>query len=114
MAQFTHSLCEEVIRTEGGCGLSRNEITQMARLALRQLKAENPLMRDYLRYRFLRDQEPLGTGPGLFLAMRADGRLIQMTHDFADHRIDEAMTDTGPDETQRSDAAHDESSPKEK
>ena len=37
MAQFTLSLCEEVIRTEGKCGLTHNEITQMARLALRSL-----------------------------------------------------------------------------
>ena len=48
MAQFTHSLCEEVIRTQGRCGLSPNEITQMARLALRALKDENPWKMKYL------------------------------------------------------------------
>ena len=30
MAHFSESLCEEVIRTEGKCGLSKNEMTQMA------------------------------------------------------------------------------------
>lgn len=40
MAQFTHSLCEEVIRTEGRCGLTRNEMVQLANLALRVLKPE--------------------------------------------------------------------------
>ena len=49
MAQFTHTLCEEVIRTEGRCGLSPNEITQMARLALRALKDEDPWKGNYLR-----------------------------------------------------------------
>lgn len=48
MAQFTHSLCEEVIRTEGRCGLSKNETTQMARLALRALHNENPWRSKYL------------------------------------------------------------------
>lgn len=38
MAQFTHSLCEEVIRTEGRVGLTDWEKLQMARLALRALK----------------------------------------------------------------------------
>lgn len=38
MAQFTHSLCEEVIRTQGKCGLTRNEMVQLANLALRVLK----------------------------------------------------------------------------
>lgn len=56
MAQFTHSLCEEVIRTEGRCGLTQNEKTQMARLALRTLKNENPLLIDAIRYRWLRKQ----------------------------------------------------------
>jgi hypothetical protein len=55
MAQFTHSLCEEVIKTDGKCGLTRNEMVQMARLALRALKNENPLLLDAIRYRFLRD-----------------------------------------------------------
>ena len=39
MAQFTHSLCEEVIRTEGRVGLTANEKVQMAHLALRTLKS---------------------------------------------------------------------------
>lgn len=38
MAQFTHSLCEEVIRTNGKCGLTHNEMVQLANLALRVLK----------------------------------------------------------------------------
>lgn len=38
MAQFTHSLCEEVIRTDGKCGLTRNEMVQLARIALRVLR----------------------------------------------------------------------------
>ena len=42
MAHFSESLCEEVIRTEGGCGLTRNEMVQMARFALRAIKNENP------------------------------------------------------------------------
>jgi hypothetical protein len=71
MAQFTHSLCEEVIRTEGRCGLSLNEITQMARLALRALKDENTWKGKYLKllYRLENDgKEPsrasgVGYGP---------------------------------------------------
>jgi hypothetical protein len=43
MAQFTHSLCEEVIRTDGKCGLTRNEMVQMARLALRTLDPDGPI-----------------------------------------------------------------------
>jgi hypothetical protein len=58
MAQFTHSLCEEVIRTEGRCSLSKNEIMQMARLALRTLHNENIYLRDAVRYRWLRDAKP--------------------------------------------------------
>jgi len=55
MAQFTHSLCEEVIRTNGKCGLTMNETVQMAKLALRALKNENPLLLDAMRYRWLRE-----------------------------------------------------------
>ena len=40
MAQFTQSLCEEVIRTDGKCGLTRNEMVQLARIALRTLERE--------------------------------------------------------------------------
>lgn len=51
MAQFTKSLCEEVIRTQGKVGLTANEKMQMAVLALRALKAgpklvEQPEPRD--------------------------------------------------------------------
>ena len=60
MAQFTHSLCEEVIRTDGRCTLSPNERVQMARLALRALKNENPLLADALRYRWLRENGDQG------------------------------------------------------
>lgn len=49
MAQFTHSLCEEVIRTNGRVGLSDNEKLQMALLALRALKNENPWKDKYLK-----------------------------------------------------------------
>ena len=38
MAQFTKSLCEEVIRTEGRCGLTHWEKLQMATLALKELE----------------------------------------------------------------------------
>jgi hypothetical protein len=57
MAHFSESLCEEVIRTEGKCGLTRNEMTQMARFALRAIRAENPLLVDAARYRWLRSEE---------------------------------------------------------
>ena len=40
MAQFTESLCREVIRTKGQCGLTRNEIVQLAVIALRTLERE--------------------------------------------------------------------------
>lgn len=40
MAQFTKSLCEEVIRTEGKCGLTRNEIVQLAHIALKELERQ--------------------------------------------------------------------------
>lgn len=39
MAQFTKSLCDEVIRTKGKCGLTRNEIVQLAWIAKRTLDA---------------------------------------------------------------------------
>ena len=39
MAQFTKSLCKEVIKTNGKVGLTANEKLQMAVLALRQLEA---------------------------------------------------------------------------
>lgn len=40
MAQFTESLCKEVIRTDGKCGLTRNEMVQLAHIALRTLERE--------------------------------------------------------------------------
>ena len=58
MAMFSESLCEEVIRTEGRCGLSKNEKVQMARFALRQIKTENPWKRQALRYLWVREQSP--------------------------------------------------------
>lgn len=39
MAHFTKSLCEEVIRSKGRCGLTYWEMEQMARLALRAIEA---------------------------------------------------------------------------
>ena len=56
MAHFSESLCEEVIRTEGRCGLSKWEMTQMARFALQAIRQQNPLMPDALRYRWLRSE----------------------------------------------------------
>lgn len=50
MAQFTKSLCEEVIRTEGRVGLTANEKVQMARLALRALEAGPKLVDQPLPY----------------------------------------------------------------
>lgn len=96
MAHFSESLCEEVIRTAGGCGLSRNEITQMARFALRAIRAENPLMRDYLRYQTLRQasQDP----PSAFIAMRAMDPahvVVQLTGEHADRHIDALMSGNG-------------------
>ena len=97
MAQFTHSLCEEVIRTEGGCGLSRNEITQMARLALRALKDENPWKADALRYHYLRSEK---LGEMLAMFPTTDTSDVGL-----DHAIFAAMSGTGPAATQRADAA---------
>ena len=87
MAHFSESLCEEVIRTEGGCGLSRNEITQMARFALRAIRNENPWMRNGLRYLWLRDQ---WLGHMLKLFDTTDTSDVGL-----DHAIDEAMSGTG-------------------
>lgn len=37
MAEFTLSLCEEVIRTKGKCGMTSNEMVQLAWLAKKTL-----------------------------------------------------------------------------
>lgn len=50
MAHFSESLCEEIIRTEGGCGLTRNEMVQMARFALRAIRNENPYLKNEHRH----------------------------------------------------------------
>lgn len=99
MAHFSESLCEEVIRTEGKCGLTRNEMTQMARFALRAIRGENPWMRDGLRYKFLRDSE--NAFPLCFIAQRAapPNIVVQFTGEAADRHIDAMMGGHG-------DAAH--------
>lgn len=97
MAQFTHSLCEEVIRTEGGCGLTRNEITQMARLALRTLKGEKPYFMDAMRYRCIR--ETSSDAPNAFIAMRALDPahvVVQFTGEQADRHIDAIISGSVP------------------
>lgn len=43
MAQFTESLCDEVIRTQGKCGLTHNEMVQLAWIAKRTLAAPQAL-----------------------------------------------------------------------
>ena len=55
MAHFSESLCEEVIRSEGGCGLTRNEMVQMARFALRAIRNENPYIVDWIRFSVIQD-----------------------------------------------------------
>ena len=82
------SLCEEVIRSEGKCGLTRNEMTQMARFALRAIRNENPWMRNGLRYLWLRDQ---WLGHLLKLFDTTDTSDVGL--DFA---IDMAISATGP------------------
>jgi hypothetical protein len=104
MAQFTHTLCEEVIRTEGGCGLSRNEITQMAKLALRALKNENPYLVDAIRYRWLRDHADPDEGhPAIRTHDQNSWGKWYYTYDTgtaADAKIDAAMSGAGSEASQ--------------
>lgn len=94
MAQFTHSLCEEVIRTEGRCNLSPNEKAQMARLALRALKNENPLLVDAIRYRWLREQHWDHSAMAVVSDPKANVRLGTYcpSEDRLDAAIDAAMS----------------------
>lgn len=98
MAQFTHSLCEEVIKKEGRISLSPNEITQMARLALRQLHAENGLLVDAIRYRWLRQQHWDHSAMAVVSDPKANVRLGTYcpSEDQLDAAIDTAMQ-TVPD-----------------
>jgi hypothetical protein len=93
MAQFTHSLCEEVIRTDGACGLTRNEMVQMAWLALRALKNENPLLADAIRYRWLRKQHWDHSAMAVVSDPKENVRLGTYcpSDDRLDAAIDEAM-----------------------
>jgi hypothetical protein len=98
MAQVTKSLCEEVILTNAGCGLTANEQVQMAALALQALAAapsapedrrqrngfRNPerrtMQQDALRYRELKANWDHYTGltwkdPAAFLDAYVDERM---------------------------------------
>lgn len=89
MAQFSESLCEEVIKSRGKCGLTRNEMVQMAHYALRQIRAENALIRDAARYWMLRDK----------WKHRIAGMLEHngpITDEVLDALIDNAMSGAGP------------------
>ena len=89
MAHFSETLCEEVIRTEGRCGLSQNEITQMARFALRAIRSESPFRRDAFRYRWLKSSGPEAR---LFIALWQGGPITALADEFADHAVDAAMS----------------------
>lgn len=78
MAQFTESLCEEVIRTEGRCGLTRNEITQMARFALRAIRNEGSELLDATRFRWLR-RNSLGATPPISVSYKVGDTYERVT-----------------------------------
>jgi hypothetical protein len=98
MAHFSESLCEEVIRTEGECGLTRNEMVQMARFALRAIRNENPLLRDALRYRYMRSNAAFQdrNGPGLYWYLPRFNRDLPLGERL-DAAIDDAMSGRGPE-----------------
>jgi hypothetical protein len=91
MAHFSESLCEEVIKTDGRCGLTRNEMVQMARFALRAIRNENPWKLDGIRYRWLkREEEHVGSEP--FICRRQGSTFTRWTGQEADAAVNEAMS----------------------
>lgn len=103
MAHFSESLCEEVIKTDGRCGLTRNEMVQMAVLAMRAIKNENPWKLDGLRYRWLRrEDELIGSEP--FIGRRQGSVFTRWTGKDADASVNEAMG--GHDSPNAQSAAH--------
>lgn len=108
MAHFSESLCEEVIRTDGKCGLSPNEITQMARFALQAIRQQNPLKLDAIRYRWLKDEHAF-TEAGLFIAKQDAAGISRWNGEAADALLNDAMTGRGSEANTRSDIAREES-----
>jgi hypothetical protein len=91
MAHFSESLCEEVIRTGGKCGLSHNEMTQMARFALQAIRQQNPLRLDAIRYRWLKDEHAF-TEAGVFIARQDANGVVRWMGEAADQMLNEAMS----------------------
>ena len=92
--ELARTICEEICgELPDGEQYGSVDVAEILSAYVRRLEAQRAEgdALDAARYRWLREKDALGTGPGLFLAMRADGVLVQMTHDFADHRIDEDM-----------------------
>lgn len=63
-----------------------------------EVEAKMPLLpyvpqdvKDAARYRFLRNQPHIFQRSGFFIGLRADGRIIQATEEFADNEIDAEM-----------------------